>query len=231
MENFYHFYFLVRSLKYVGCSLKWLYPYITKIKEVNIRMINNKATITGMIETQFLLDHEYYNEKFYQCLLSVKRTSGTPDTIPIIVSERLIDVTKDYTGCYASITGEFRSFNAHHEGKTSLILYIFPLSIDLVDEPNNINDILLQGVICKTPVYRETPQGRLITDVLLAVNREYNKTDYIPCIAWGRNAYYLSTLSVGTTIRVTGRVQSRKYNKNGAVNTAYEFSINLVEEA
>lgn len=192
-------------------------------------MINNRATVSGKIETKFKLDHVCYNENFYYCLVKVKRTSGTSDFIPVIVSERLIDVTKDYTGSYVSIIGMFRSYNAHNNGKTKVILYVFPLSIELIDEPEDINDILLEGVICEPPVHRETPQGRIITDVILAVNRENKRSYYIPCIAWGRNAYYVSTLNVGDKLRAAGRLQSREYIKNGIVHTAYEFSINLLE--
>lgn len=193
-------------------------------------MLNNKATISGTIETPFMLDHEYYKENYYMFILAVKRTSGIDDLIPVLVSDRLFDVKKDLTGKSVNIVGEFRSFNNHHiNGKTSLQLYIFPLKMEIIDESINENEILIQGTICKKPVYRETPGGRLITDVLLAVNREYDKSDYIPCIAWGRNAYFLSTLSVGDKIRITGRVQSRNYTKAGEVFTAYEMSINLVE--
>lgn len=191
--------------------------------------MNNKVTVNGLIETNFMLDHDYYGERFYQFLISVKRTSGTKDVIPVIVSERLIDVTKNMTGQYVTIIGEFRSFNYHDGDKIRVLLFIFPLKIGLIDEPDNVNDILILGSICKEPTLRETPYGRVIADVLLAVNREYHKTDYIPCIAWGRNAYYISTLHTGAVIRAAGRIQSRQYNKNETVKTAYEVSINLVE--
>lgn len=192
-------------------------------------MSNNRVTVKGRIETNFMLDHDYYYERFYQLLLAIKRSSGAVDVIPVIVSERLIDVSKDLTGHYVSIVGEFRSFNYHGDSKNKLLLYIFPLKIEVISEPDNINDILIQGVLCKEPVLRETPYGRVITDVLLAVNREYNKSDYIPAIAWGRNAYFISSLHRGTVIRAAGRIQSRNYNKYGSVMTAYEISLNLVE--
>lgn len=192
-------------------------------------MSNNRVTLAGIVETNFVLDHNYYGERFFQFLLTVKRTSGTVDTIPVIVSERLVDVSQDLTGHYVSIVGEFRSFNLHDNGRVKLLLYVFPLKIDLLDKPDNKNDILIQATICKEPVLRETPYGRVITDVLLAVNRGYGKSDYIPSIAWGRNAIYLSSLPNGSVIRAAGRVQSRNYNKDGKVKTAYELSINLVE--
>lgn len=203
--------------------------FFLSIKGRLLQMINNRVTIAGVVESNFILDHDYYSERFYQFMLGVKRTSGTMDSIPVIVSERLIDVSKDLTGQYVSIVGEFRSFNLHDMGKVRLLLYVFPQKIELLDEPDNQNDILIQATICKEPVIRETPYGRVITDVLLAINREYNKSDYIPAIAWGRNAIYISTLHSGSVIRATGRVQSRNYNKGGVVKTAYELSINLVE--
>lgn len=192
-------------------------------------MINNKVTLAGTIATQFLLDHEYYNERFYQFFISVKRTSGTVDNIPVIVSERLIDTTKDLTGCYVSIVGEFRSFSLHNKTKTKLLLYVFPLKIELIDELQDINNIFITGVIRKTPVLRETPYGRIISDILLTVNREYNKCDYIPCIAWGRNAVAMSGVDIGTKVRLTGRIQSRDYDKNGTTLTAYEVSSIIIE--
>lgn len=192
-------------------------------------MINNRVTIAGVVKSKFILDHNYYSERFYQFMLGVKRTSGTVDNLPVIVSERLIDISKDMTGQYVSITGEFRSFNLHDNGKVRLLLYVFPQKIELLNKSEDINDILIQATICKEPVLRETPYGRVITDVLLAVSREYKKYDYIPAIAWGRNAIYLSNLQAGIEIRAVGRVQSRLYNKNGSVKTAYELSINLIE--
>lgn len=192
-------------------------------------MIKNKVTLSGVIATQFRLDHEYYNERYFQFMLNVKRSSGADDTIVVIVSERLLDVTKDMTGQYINIVGEYRSFNAHSGHKTKVLLYVFPLLVTLLKAPDDHNEIILEGNICKPPIYRETPNGRMITDVLLAVSREYNKRDYIPAIAWGRNAYYMSTLPVGTAIRIAGRVQSRTYIKNDDVLTAYEVSISLIE--
>ena len=191
--------------------------------------MDNKVTIAGVIVSNFMLDHNYCSERFYRFSLSVKRSSGTVDTIPVIVSERLMDVTKDMTGQYVFITGEFRSFKFHENNKSRLLLYVFPLKVELIDTPEDINEVIIQGVICKEPVFRETPYGRIITDVLLTVTRGYEKWDSIPAIAWGRNAIFLSNLSAGHEIRVAGRVQSRLYNKNGITKTAYELSINLVE--
>lgn len=191
--------------------------------------MNNRVTIAGVIVSNFTLDHNYYSERFYRFLLSIKRSSGAVDTIPVIVSERLMDVTKDMTGQYIFITGEFRSFKYHENNKTRLLLYVFPLKVDLIDEPEDINEVIIQGVICKEPVLRETPYGRVITDVLLTITRGYKKCDSIPAIAWGRNAIFLSNLTAGHEIRAVGRIQSRLYNKNGSEKTAYELSINLIE--
>lgn len=191
--------------------------------------MNNRVTVAGVIDSEFTLDHNYQSERFYRFSLSVKRSSGTVDNIPVIVSERLVDVTKDMTGQYVFITGEFRSFKFRENDKVKLLLYVFPLRVDLIDKPEDINEVIIQGVICKEPVLRETPYGRVITDVLLTVSRGYKKWDSIPAIAWGRNAIYLSNQPAGSEIRVVGRVQSRLYDKNGITKTAYELSINLVE--
>lgn len=191
--------------------------------------MNNRVTVAGIIDSKFTLDHNYQSEHFYRFSLSVKRSSGTVDNIPVIVSERLVDVSKDMTGQYVFITGEFRSFKFHENNKARLLLYVFPLKVDLIDKPEDINEVIIQGVICKEPVLRETPYGRVITDVLLKISRGYKKWDSIPAIAWGRNAIFLSSLPVGSEIRVAGRVQSRLYDKNGITKTAYELSINLVE--
>lgn len=191
--------------------------------------MNNRVTIAGIIDSKFTLDHNYQSESFYRFSLSVKRSSGTVDNLPVIVSERLVDVTKDMTGQYVFITGEFRSFKFRENNKVKLLLYVFPLRVDVIDKPEDINEVIIQGVICKEPVLRETPYGRVITDVLLTVSRGYKKWDSIPAIAWGRNAIYLSNLPAGSEIRVAGRVQSRLYDKNGITKTAYELSINLVE--
>lgn len=191
--------------------------------------MNNQVTMSGIVTSNLSLDHEYYSERFYLFYLSVKRTSGTVDTIPVIVSDRLLDITKDIKGEYVSIVGEFRSFNLHSDGKTKLLLYIFPTEIKILSSPSYVNNAIIQGSICKNPIYRETPYGRMITDIILAVNRGYNKSDYLPAIAWGRNAYFLSTLHTGSSIRVAGRVQSRDYTKDGIKKTAYELSINLLE--
>ena len=174
--------------------------------------------------------------------LSVKRLSKVYDIIPLMISERLIDVTKDYRGCYLEASGQFRSYNRHEGLKNKLILSIFVRELQFVEdddmpqEQSKSNQIYLDGFICKPPIYRKTPLGREIADVLIAVNRPYGKSDYIPCIAWGRNARYAASLEVGAHLLVWGRVQSREYAKKISETevekrVAYEVSISKIELA
>jgi len=167
----------------------------------------------------------------------VRRLSNSDDRIPLMVSERLIDVTQDYRGEYIMVTGQFRSYNRHEEDRNRLVLSVFAREISFVEEELDgakTNNILLDGYICKTPVYRKTPLGREIADLLLAVNRPYGKSDYIPCICWGRNARYASSFEVGEHVQVLGRIQSREYVKKfSEVETekrvAYEVSVSKLE--
>ena len=170
--------------------------------------------------------------------IAVKRLSGQADILPLMVSERLLDVHQDYSGSTIEALGQFRSYN-HHEGvKNRLVLSIFAREVRFMEEFTDYtktNQILLDGYICKPPVYRRTPLGREIADILLAVNRPYGKSDYIPCISWGRNAHYASGLEVGDRVRIWGRIQSREYMKqlNGTESEkriAYEVSISRMEE-
>lgn len=198
---------------------------------------NNQLLLTGVITTPFSFDHETHGERFYVTYLSVMRSSGNQDFIPIMISERLVDTEKDFTGEWAQIEGCYRSRNLMVNGKTKLSLYAFARNFDVSGEfdKDDENDIYLEGFVCKQPSYRTTPFGREIADVVLAVNRPYGKTDYIPCIFWGRNAKFASTCDVGTKLIISGRVQSREYVKHieGAVEpeirTAYEVSVSKVE--
>jgi single-stranded DNA-binding protein len=190
--------------------------------------MSNQVKLVGRIASLFTFSHTLYGEDFYNVTLCVRRDSGNADMIPLIVSDRLIDVSKNLVACYMYVAGEFRSYNQHDTDKSRLKLYVFVNSIEAA-EPTNINDVFLEGYICKQPIYRHTPLGREIADVMLAVNRGYNKSDYIPCILWGRNAYYIKSLTTGDRIRVAGRIQSRKYLKNGESKEAYELSVNLLE--
>ena len=198
---------------------------------------NNKVTVGGKVVGEFTYSHEMYGEKFYLFDILLRRLSGAYDVIPVMVSDRLMDVGKDYTDCNILVTGQFRSYNKHEEVSTKLILSAFAREITFleeIDDKQNVNSISLDGYICKEPKYRETPLGREIADVLLAVNRPYGKSDYIPCICWGRNARFVGQLDIGTHVRISGRIQSREYQKkledgNVETRTAYEVSVSKIE--
>ena len=167
---------------------------------------NNQVSITGKIVTGFTFSHQVYGEGFYTMDLLVKRLSDSEDRIPVMVSERLVDVTQDYVGQYVEIHGQFRSYNRHEEKHNRLVLSAFARELKFLEEEDSlapVNQIFLDGYICKPPVYRKTPLGREIADLLLAVNRPYGKSDYIPCICWGRNARYASAFEVGGHVPVS----------------------------
>lgn len=196
---------------------------------------NNQTEIMGIIKDDFAFNHEIYAEKFYTFTLEVPRLSGTYDDIKVMISERLIMDGEYTTGDSVVVSGQFRSYNNNEAGSNRLVLTVFAKDImHCSTEAKNPNRLYLNGYICKTPVYRTTPFGREITDLLLAVNRSYNKSDYIPVIAWGRNARYAKNLSVGENVRIWGRIQSRNYQKRVGedeviTKTAYEVSINRLE--
>ena len=198
---------------------------------------NNQVTVMGEIASEFEFSHEVFGEGFYMLELLVKRLSDSFDRIPVMISERLIDVTKDYRGEFIQISGQFRSYNRHEEKKNRLVLSVFVREIHFLEEFTDYtktNQIFLEGYICKEPIYRKTPLGREIADMLLAVNRPYGKSDYIPCIAWGRNARYASGFGVGSHVCVWGRVQSREYTKKLSETecekrVAYEVSVSKLE--
>ena len=198
---------------------------------------NNQVTIMGEVASQFVFSHEVFGEGFYMVDVLVKRLSNSDDRIPLMISERLIDVTQDYTGEYIMATGQFRSYNQHDEKKNRLVLSVFVREVSFVEEELDgakTNHILLDGYICKKPIYRKTPLGREIADLLLAVNRPYGKSDYIPCICWGRNARFASGFDVGEHVQVLGRIQSREYVKKiteteTEKRVAYEVSVSKLE--
>ena len=198
---------------------------------------NNQVSIMGKIATDFTFSHQVFGEGFYTVELLVKRLSDSEDRIPLMVSERLVDVTQDYTGEYIQVHGQFRSYNRHEEKRNRLVLSVFVRELSFVEEEDDsltVNQIFLDGYICKPPVYRKTPLGREIADLLLAVNRPYGKSDYIPCICWGRNARYASAFEVGGHVLIWGRIQSRDYMKKIGDNetekrTAYEVSVSKLE--
>ena len=191
---------------------------------------NNKVYVSGEIVSEGVFSHEIYGEGFYEFFVSVKRLSGQADVLPVTISERLIKGADIGRGSQISAIGQFRSYNKIDSGKSRLMLTIFVREL-LEDAPEkNPNNILLSGYICKPPVYRTTPFNREIADLLIAVNRAYNKSDYIPCIAWGRNARFVKNLCVGDKVAISGRIQSREYQKRLSETdvktmTAYEVSV------
>jgi single-stranded DNA-binding protein len=191
---------------------------------------NNKVYVMGEIVSDATFSHEVCGEGFYEFFIRVMRLSGQADILPVTLSERLIEVGSLCKGKLLCAVGQFRSYNKIENGKSRLMLTVFVR--ELLDEPSAKapNSILLSGYICKPPVYRTTPFNREIADVLIAVNRAYNKSDYIPCIAWGRNARFVKNLAVGDRIAVSGRIQSREYQKKFSETeiktmTAYEVSV------
>lgn len=198
---------------------------------------NNQVTITGEVVSGFRFSHEVFGEGFYLADVRVKRLSESEDVIPLMISDRLIDVTQDYTGEHIKVAGQFRSYNRHDEKKNRLVLSVFVREIEFVEEEmdtTKTNQILLDGFICKAPVYRKTPLGREIADLLVAVNRPYGKSDYIPCICWGRNARFASSFEVGGRVQIIGRIQSREYMKKlseteSEKRVAYEVSVSKLE--
>ena len=199
---------------------------------------NNQVTIAGEVVSEFTFSHEVYGEHFYIVNIAVCRLSNSYDVIPVMVSERLIDVTSDYRGCVLQVSGQFRSYNRHEENRNRLVLSVFAREAVLAsqedEDEQNPNHIFLDGYVCKHPVYRKAPLGREIADVLLAVNRPYGKSDYIPCICWGRNARFADKFEVGSHIQIWGRIQSREYQKKIAEDqyekrVAYEVSVSKLE--
>lgn len=203
--------------------------------ERDMRETNNSVYISGVIAEEFCYSHDVYGEKFYASVVDVERKSGIVDRIPIMISEKLVDVSGEWVGERVYIYGHFRSYNKHVGGQNHLILHLFAREFFCVDDTgHDDNSIELDGFICKKPIYRDTPLKREICDILLAVNRPYWKSDYIPCICWGRNARFASGLEAGTRLKVQGRIQSREYFKEisegySEKRTAYEVSISKLE--
>lgn len=199
---------------------------------------NNVAEVTGIISSEVVFDHIIGNgNKFYTFFVDVKRLSGVYDSLAVIVPEGLLLADEDYLGKAVHIKGRFRSYNRKENGKSHLILYLYAKSLEFIEQGicADTNELTLIGFICKKPVVRTTPSGRIIADIMLAVNRPFGKSDYLPCILWGRNAYYISNFEVGRQIKLIGRMQSRMYAKtfpNGTVKnlTAYEVSATSFEE-
>ena len=190
----------------------------------------NRVYLNGEIVSEAAFSHEVYGEGFYEMSVLVKRLSGQADILPVTISERLIQDKQLGIGSEISAIGQFRSYNKLVDGKSKLMLTVFVRELLEGEAQKNPNSIVLSGYICKQPVYRTTPFNREIADLLVAVNRSYNKSDYIPCIAWGRNARFVKNLAVGERIALSGRIQSREYQKKFSetdvrILTAYEVSI------
>lgn len=198
---------------------------------------NNKVSVIGEVVSEFMFSHEVFGEGFYVVNLAVNRLSDQADIIPLMISERLVNINENYCGQTMEAIGQFRSYNRHEGVKNRLVLSIFVREVSFIEEFTDYtktNQIFLDGYICKAPIYRKTPLGREIADLLLAVNRPYGKSDYIPCIAWGRNARYASGFQVGDRVSVWGRVQSREYTKKLSETEcekriAYEVSVSKLE--
>ena len=200
---------------------------------------NNKISLVGEVISAPKFSHETHNEKFYTVKVDVKRLSGDIDTLEIIISEKLYDIDKIELGIRYYIEGEIRSYNYYvsETERRKLVINIFAKNLSIAEETDDecLNNFELVGHICKEPIYRKTPFDREISDILLAVNRLYGKSDYLPCIAWGRNAKFASTLEIGDKIKITGRMQSRQYTKKINDNEeekkiAYEMSIITLEK-
>lgn len=197
---------------------------------------SNQVTIRGEIASPFVFNYETHGTRLYKADVKVKRTSDAIDILPLAIPENLFDVTEDFTGEFVLINGQYRSYNRQEGEKRRLELFIFGKEIELLAlEPDSVeaNTIFLDGYICKKPVYRETPFGRRITDLLLAVNRPYGKSDYIPCICWGKDARLAAEFEVGENVQLTGRIQSREYMKKlteteAEKRIAYEVSVKSI---
>ncbi len=204
---------------------------------------NNHLVLVGKVTSDKRFSHEIYGEKFYIFDLEVPRLSGNADIIPITISERLLEAEELDINKKIIVEGQFRSYNSYQNERNKLVLTVFAKDVKFVENQEEeiqaskdfvSNEVILNGYICKKPIYRQTPFGREIADILLAVNRAYNKSDYIPCIAWGRNARFCENIEVGTEVKIIGRVQSRTYEKkyeDGTSETkiAYEVSISSLE--
>ena len=204
---------------------------------------NNHLVLVGKVTSDKKFSHEIYGEKFYIFDLEVPRLSGNADIIPITISERLLEKEDLEIDKKIIVEGQFRSYNSYQNERNKLVLTVFAKDVKFIENQDEeiqaskdfvSNEVTLNGYICKKPIYRQTPFGREIADLLLAVNRAYNKSDYIPCIAWGRNARFCDNIEVGTEVKVVGRVQSRTYEKkyeDGTSETkvAYEVSISSLE--
>ncbi len=203
---------------------------------ITVKEDTNVVNLIGELDSELEFSHEIFGEKFYNTKIKINRLSDSYDTLPITISERLLEEIDFNKNKLVSVTGQLRSYNKNIDNKNRLVLTVFVRDLNVSDEENkDPNSIFLDGYICKAPVYRKTPLGREITDLLVAINRPYNKSDYIPSIVWGRNAKFAKSLKVGDRIQMWGRVQSREYEKktedgNVLKKVAYEVSISKIKK-
>ncbi|EQK44959.1 MULTISPECIES: single-stranded DNA-binding protein [Paraclostridium] len=203
---------------------------------INLKEDTNIVNLRGELEEELTFSHEIFGEKFYSARIKIHRLSDTYDVLPITISERLLEEVNLNENNLVDLVGQLRSYNKNIDNKNKLVLTVFAREIKVVDgEAKDPNNIFLDGYICKDPIYRKTPLGREIADLLVAINRPYNKSDYIPSIVWGRNAKFAKNLKVGDRIQMWGRVQSRDYEKkleNGEIEkrVAYEVSISKIKK-
>ncbi len=203
------------------------------MNEINqdVLLNNNKVYLQGEVVGEVQFSHSVMDENIYTFRLAVPRLSGEIDTLPIMISSKLMTNLDLTEGSRIALRGQFRSYNKQVAGRSKLVLSVFCREICEWNNENKSNVVELTGYICKPVVYRVTPLNREISDVLVAVNRKYNKSDYIPCIAWGRNARFVNQLPVGTKIEIVGRIQSRGYEKHEEgieipiQHIAYEVSV------
>ena len=197
------------------------------------QMNNNKLQLVGTVVKEPIYTHEVFGEGFYETVVAVPRLSEQKDYIPITISDRLLARHEVQVGDKINLVGQFRSYNKMEGEKSKLLLTAFVRDLLPIDESVTPNTIEITGYICKPPIYRTTPFKREICDVLIAVNRAYNKSDYIPCIMWGRNARFVQNMKVGEKLTVIGRIQSRTYVKNlgddkSEERVAYEVSVSKI---
>jgi primosomal replication protein N len=204
------------------------------IKEL-LTVENNFISLEGIVDGDVVYSHNVMEEEFYKFILNVSRLSGTIDSLPVTAPKKLVEQMNLKSGDSVTVTGQLRSYNKYLENRTRLILTAFAKSIDEGEAGGeNPNNVILNGYVCKSPTYRKTPFGREITDVIIAVNRAFNRSDYIPTICWGKNALFCRELPVGTNVLIKGRLQSREYTKRSGddfeIRTAYEVSVGEIEE-
>jgi len=203
---------------------------------IDVKDDTNIVYLRGEIDSNMEFSHEIFGEKYFNTKIKINRLSESYDTLPLTISERLLQEIDMDNNNKVNVIGQLRSYNKNIDNKNRLVLTVFVREInESEDENKDPNSIFLDGYICKEPVYRKTPLGREITDLLIAINRPYNKSDYIPSIVWGRNAKFAKTLKVGDRIQMWGRVQSREYDKkleNGQSikKVAYEVSISKIKK-